>query len=258
MFVHMGRGVRFTEEEARHAVAASLSYSEALRRLGLRSAGGNHATLRKYVALWDISVDHFDRYASQRQGGLRVTQARPLRQILVEHSTYSRGHLKERLFREGVKCRVCELCGQDELWRGNRMSLILDHVNGVGDDNRLENLRIVCPNCAATFETHCGRQNQWERDCVRCGATFRPKASAQRHCSLECGRHAPCKPGPRPATRKVARPPYPQLQREIHALGWEGVGRRYGVSGNAVRKWVRQYERERDDEGTRSELTPEA
>src|SRR4051812_7277219 len=81
MFVSMGRGVRFTEEEARRAVASSLSYSEALRRLGLRSAGGNHATLRKYVALWDISVAHFDPYASQRQGGLRVTQARPLREI---------------------------------------------------------------------------------------------------------------------------------------------------------------------------------
>ena len=64
------------------------------------------------------------------------------------------------LFEEGLKERRCEMCGQDENWHGRTMSLILDHINGVPDDNRLENLRIVCPNCAATLETHCGRKNR--------------------------------------------------------------------------------------------------
>ena len=53
------------------------------------------------------------------------------------------------------------------------MSLILDHINGVADDNRLENLQIVCPNCAATLDTHCGRANRLpvgDRACLRCGA----------------------------------------------------------------------------------------
>jgi ribosomal protein L40E len=244
MFVSVPRRVRYTEDDARAAIAASLSYAEALRRLGLRAAGGNHATLKRYAAAWDISIAHFDPHGTQRRGGPHARTARPLSEILVEHSTYSRSQLKERLYREGLRTRECELCGQGEEWRGNHMSLILDHVNGVADDNRLENLRIACPNCAATFDTHCGRQNQWERDCVRCGATFRPKATTQRHCSHACGLRASSGHGPRPARRKVARPPFARLQREIHALGWSAVGRRYGVSDNAVRKWVRQYERE--------------
>jgi ribosomal protein S27AE len=66
--------------------------------------------------------------------------------------------LKERLFNEGLKDRQCEQCGQGELWRGRSMSLILDHINGIPDDNRIENLQIVCPNCAATLDTHCGRK----------------------------------------------------------------------------------------------------
>ena len=58
------------------------------------------------------------------------------------------------------------------------MALILDHINGVADDNRLENLQIVCPNCAATLDTHCGRANRRpleEYPCERCGTAFRPR-----------------------------------------------------------------------------------
>ena len=66
-------------------------------------------------------------------------------------------HLKNRLYKEGIKKRECELCGQDEIWKGKKISLILVHKNGIFNDNRLKNLRIVCPNCNATLETHCGR-----------------------------------------------------------------------------------------------------
>jgi hypothetical protein len=240
----MARPRSYSEQEARRAIAASMSYSEALRRLGLRAAGGNHKVIKKYAALWGIPVGHFDPHATQRRGGVHARRPRPLSEVLVEHSTYSRSQLKGRLYGEGLKTRSCELCGQGEEWRGGRMSLILDHINGVADDNRLENLQIVCPNCAATLDTHCGRQNRKDRRCRGCNEPFRPRTSGQTYCSFGCGKHAPPRPGPRPHLRKVARPPYAQLLREIDALGWSAVGRRYGVSDNAVRKWVRQYERE--------------
>ena len=107
----------------------------------------------------------------------------------MRDSTYSRNALKRRLYKAGVKRRACELCGQGELWRGREMALILDHANGVATDNRLENLRIVCPNCAATLPTHCGRNVDpvAPRECLRCGSAFRPRSSRQRYCSLECG-----------------------------------------------------------------------
>src|SRR4051794_6539810 len=175
----------------------------------------------------------------------------PLSEILVEHSTFSRGHLKERLYGEGLKQRRCELCGQGEEWRGQPMSLILDHINGAADDNRFENLRIVCPNCAATFETHCGRQNRLPeepRECLRCGEKFRSRSRVQKYCSRYCGsrydRHGLVRPG----ARRVVRPPYEQLVAEVEETSWSAVGRKYGVSDNAVRKWVRAYERERSEE----------
>jgi hypothetical protein len=61
--------------------------------------------------------------------------------VLVVDSTYKRQSVKRRLLREGIKQPRCEMCGQDESWFGSRMSLVLDHINGVPNDNRLENLR---------------------------------------------------------------------------------------------------------------------
>jgi hypothetical protein len=241
------RGPRYTEQEARDAVARSYSYSEVLRRLGLRPAGGNHATLRRQLERWGISSVHFDRYRSAR-GKVGRRSVKPLAEILVRHSTYSRRSLKKRLYAEGVKARECELCGQGEGWNGREMALILDHVNGVATDNRLENLRIVCPNCAATLETHCGRNSALlqDRTCARCGVLYRPRARGQRYCSVHCGvRHArPYLRVPRPHTRKVERPSREQLRADLNASSYAAVGRKYGVSDNAVRKWLRWYERD--------------
>jgi hypothetical protein len=240
------RGPRYSEVQAREAIAASLSYSDALRRLGMRPAGGNHRTIRRYAEeVWRIPVDHFDPGAARRTPLRR--EAVPLEEVLVERSRYQRARLRERLFDAGLKERRCELCGQGELWRGRRMSLILDHVNGVADDNRLANLRVVCPNCNATLDTHCGRNSAYppmERACLLCGTAFRPRAERQRYCSRACGQRAPRRSRPQLALGRAERPPYEQLVAEIEAFGYLAVGRRYGVSDNAIRKWRLAYERE--------------
>ena len=120
------------------------------------------------------------------------------------------GTLKRRLLRAGLKQPICELCGQGETWRGNHMSLVLDHINGVPTDHRLENLRMVCPNCAATLETHCWRNSPRERVCPGCGQTFFPHSIGQRYCSQTCwGVEAATRYRgvPHPELRKVRRRP---------------------------------------------------
>ena len=234
----------YTETEAREAIAASETLTEALRRLGVCHTGGARTVLKKWVEIWQIPTEHFDPDGARERALSRARrEPRPLAELLVPHSLANRGRLKERLYAEGLKERRCELCGQDEVWNGRRMSLILDQVNGVRDDNRLENLRIVCPNCNATLDTHCGRSLRREpRSCLRCHTSFEPKHTTQRYCSRACGSRHERRDHPRFAARRAARPPLDQLLAEVAELGWVGTGRKYGVSDNAIRKWVRAYE----------------
>ncbi len=88
--------------------------------------------------------------------GVRIAIA----DILVEDSTYTNtNHLRRRLIEEGIKQARCEGCGLAE-WKGAAIPLQLDHVNGRRSDNRLENLRILCPNCHAQTATWCGKNKR--------------------------------------------------------------------------------------------------
>jgi hypothetical protein len=244
---------RYTNDQVREAVSASPSLTAALRRLGLRPAGGNHQTLRKLIKELDIPTDHFQPIWNLRAPFTGT--ATPLSDVLVENTHYNRSDLKRRLYESGLKQRKCELCDQGESWRGRPMSLILDHINGVPTDNRLDNLRIVCPNCAATLATHCGRKNRIEvtpRGCLHCGAEFMPRYATHRYCSQACGVHSKGPRRPQPARRKVERPSHEQLLADVESMSFVAIGRKYGVSDNAVRKWLGCYEYQRELEERRA------
>lgn len=240
----------FTESELQAAIAQSVTWAATLRALGYEVKGANYRTLQRWAQRWGISTEHFDPQAAHR--GRHIGRAKPLEEVMVKNSPYQRGQLKHRLFAEGLKQRICELCGQGETWQGRRMALVLDHINGVSNDHRLENLQIVCANCAATLETRCGRNVPHQRSCPGCGNTFAPKHVRHRHCSKKCVGAANgerLRGVPQPGIRKVERPSYEQLMEDIQTMSMVAVGRKYGVSDTAVRKWIRWYERE--EEGRR-------
>jgi AraC-like DNA-binding protein len=81
----------------------------------------------------------------------------PLEDVLVEKSTYSRGTLKRRLITEEILKNECIECGQGPEWNDKPLTLVIDHINGVNNDNRLQNLRILCPNCHTQTATFAGR-----------------------------------------------------------------------------------------------------
>ena len=144
--------MRWDKENLEIAVNNSTTKIEVLKKLGLSDQGGNYKTLSKYLKIYIIDISHFK---LDNNNVAKNFIKKELSDILIENSTFNTNHLKERLYKEGIKEKKCELCGQDENWQGKKISLILDHINGINDDNRIENLRIVCPNCNATLDTHC-------------------------------------------------------------------------------------------------------
>ena len=77
--------------------------------------------------------------------------------VFVVESTYPRHRLKERIIKQGLIKYRCACCDLGPEWNGKPMPLILDHVNGINNDNRLENLRFVCSNCDSQLDTYKSR-----------------------------------------------------------------------------------------------------
>lgn len=237
----------YKTEKFKDIVKKSYSYSDVCRYLNLTINSGNIKTITNYINLYVLDISHF-KFVYEN---INKYKKQKIEDILVENSTYSSSsHLKDRLYKEGLKTRKCEKCGQDENWNGEHMSLILDHINGKNNDNRLENLQIVCPNCNATLETTCRGFSKLERMKKKFfnNKTDKFKKNLIKYyceCGVEINKESKyCQKCYNIKRRKIInRPSLKQLELDIKEFGYSYTGRKYNVSDTCIRKWIKQYEK---------------
>lgn len=150
----------YSDEKLKMLVAESISLAEVLRKLDLRPAGGNYDLLKNRIKELDLDTAHFTGKFSLRGKRNPVVRRRTLEEILVKDSTFvSTNNLRKRLLNEGIFEHRCVSCGLTE-WLTQPIPLEIDHINGDRRDNRLDNLRLLCPNCHALTATYRGKNKK--------------------------------------------------------------------------------------------------
>lgn len=156
----------YTTEDVAIAVRDSLSIAGALRKLGLRPVGGNYKTINRIISENGIDTSHFTGQGWNVGLGFKPKKSIDDKSVFTIDSTYKcTWRLRER-YKRITGIMYCEKCKLD-LWLGQPISFEIHHINGVYNDNRLENLQLLCPNCHALTEHYRGRA-QKRRQYIKC------------------------------------------------------------------------------------------
>ena len=228
------------EIELRKTIEDSKTYTECVIKVGLSPrCSGNFQTLKKYIKKYNIDISHFD--GGKFQVGNIPKNKEELENLLKRDSYISRTSLKSRLYKEGFKKKECEICGIGEDWfGGSKIVHIIDHINGEPYDNRIENLRIVCPNCNSTLDTH-GVGNRVKKIYDSEKDEYK---SEKTHKKCFCNKvilknSKMCSSCNGKSNRKVDRPIYEDLLRLVNEIGNTKAGEKYGVTEACIRKWIK-------------------
>lgn len=218
---------QYSKEELEQIVNNSKSLKEVAIKLGYYSySGGSAKVIRKRLDSFNISTNHFTR----GREGIKRSPENVFIKGKCEQATLRKFYL------EGNYTEYkCSICGQEPFWNGKELKMILDHISGNREDNTIENLRWVCPNCNIQLDTF-GSKNRKKLEkkeiknyCIDCGIEIHKDSTRCSLCSNE---------NQRIIKNRISKE---DLKIKIRLETFEKIGRDFGVSGNAIKKWCKQY-----------------
>lgn len=260
MKIHKNSNSEFIE-----VVKNSLSIAECLRKLKLSAFGASYRGFRIRCKELNLDTSYFTGQGHLKDKTHAWSKSKPLEEILIENSPYNNTtSLKSRLVKEEKLSYYCSDCGIYE-WNSKQLVLHLDHINGVNDDNRIENLRLLCPNCHSQTDTYCGKnkaktlnQNEFKEtpeSILRKNTKYRgneiyvPATCQDCNKQLESAKRKICKSCYNTNRKKysakidykykIVWPPLNELLQMLEASNYTQVGKKLGISDNAIRKHIK-------------------
>jgi hypothetical protein len=216
-------------EEFQTIVNQYNSLADILRHFGLHVGAGNYKTLKNRLREDSVNFEHI-------KLGINSNKNRPspfkleLNEILDRHLVFNSkiksSKLKEYILKFKLLDNKCSECGQLPEWNGKPLILQLDHINGNSSDNRLENLRILCPHCHSQTDTFSGKRLKKHYNCIDCHCSITKNSTRCKSCSSKLTNRK----------TKINWPQKEELIKITNDIGFSAAGRELGVSDNAIRK----------------------
>lgn len=233
----MNRSLLYNDEAVKSAALSCTSIAQMLQVLGVAR------THRRYKYLKDWS----NRTGTPLPDGRRLPTQNftklPAELVFVENSTYtSNKNIKDRLIKDHgweEKCAMPDCPNPHPTWRGLPLSLHLDHINGISNDNRFENLRFLCPNCHTQTDTYSGRNIRRDRERVVCPSCGGKKLSTSVLCKKCTTRSMPVSFSQNHLP-KIVWPPAEEIIELLKTENYVSLGKKYGVSDSAIRKYLKR------------------
>lgn len=152
---------KMPKDDFANLVKSSNSIADILRHFKYSVTGSAHKLVKSRIVSDNIDASHIllgrrSNLGRKMPSSLKI----PLNCILVENSTYNRTDLKKRLLVEGLLKNKCAICDCPPQWNAKQLVMVLDHENGIRNDNRIHNLRLLCPNCNSQQPTFAGKNKR--------------------------------------------------------------------------------------------------
>ena len=162
-------------------------------------------------------------------------------EVCIKNSKVDQKTLREHYFKGQYSQYKCSICNQEPFWNHKELTLILDHINGQNHDDRLENLRWVCPNCNQQLETTGSKNLIYQKQlknktikikystiCKECGIQINEKTKSG--LCLKCSHKL---------QYVTEHPDRETLKKLIRTLPFTKIAEKYKVSDTAIKKWCK-------------------
>ena len=147
----------WTDKDLINAWKDSNSLAQAIRKIGLVARGGNYKSIKRHAKRLGLDIEALKNKPGKGMSKGHYNSRFPTQDILDgKHPQYSSSKLRKRLIEEGYKKHQCEMCLREK-WLDDPIPLELDHIDGNNSNHKLDNLRVICPNCHSKTDTYRGR-----------------------------------------------------------------------------------------------------